>query len=58
MSVAIIANPSAGRGRAQRVIEKIAGVIRERRLDCELITTTGPKHAIELASKQVRTMKS
>lgn len=51
MSVAIIANPSAGRGRAQRVIEKIAGVIRERRLDCELITTTGPKHAIELASK-------
>ncbi|MDI9419168.1 MAG: diacylglycerol kinase family lipid kinase [Bacillota bacterium] len=54
MSVAIIANPSAGRGRGQLVINKIAGVIRERRLDCELITTTGPGHAVESAAKASR----
>lgn len=51
MSIAIIANPNAGRGRGQRVINTITSVISERRLDCELLCTSGPGHAIELAFK-------
>ncbi|HOB09816.1 MAG TPA: diacylglycerol kinase family lipid kinase [Limnochordia bacterium] len=55
MSLAIIANPHAGRGRGQRVINTIAGIISERRLDCELLRTVGPGHAIELALKASQT---
>lgn len=54
MSIAIVANPSAGRGRGRKVAESVANVLRDRNQDFELFLTEGPKHAVELAYQASR----
>lgn len=54
MSIAIIANPSAGRGRGNKVAKTAAQVLREKNQDFELLKTAGPQHAVELAYQASR----
>lgn len=54
MSVAIIANPAAGRGRGQRVAHIVEDILTAKAVDFELIYTKKHRHAIELAEKASR----
>ena len=47
--ILIIANPAAAGGRGQRRLERTLPALRERRLDGEVVHTTRPGHARELA---------
>jgi len=47
MSIAVIANPLAGRGRGERTARLAEQILREKNTDFELIFTDGPGHAIE-----------
>lgn len=49
LSIAIIANPYAGRGRGKRVTTTITNTLREKNIDFELLTTQYRMHAAELA---------
>lgn len=51
MSIAVIANPLAGRGRGERTARLAEQILREKNTDFELIFTDGPGHAIELAQR-------
>ena len=45
----VILNPIAGRGAGERLSSRIAGQLQAHGLDFELLTTTAPGHATELA---------
>ena len=51
MSIAIIANPLAGRGRGQKVARLAKEILTAQKADFELLYTEYPGHAIELAEK-------
>jgi YegS/Rv2252/BmrU family lipid kinase len=45
----IILNPVAGKGRAVKEYPKIDRFLKERKVDYEIVLTTGPGHALEIA---------
>ncbi len=49
MSIAVIANPLAGRGRGEKTARLAEDILRQKNVDFELIFTKNAKHAIELA---------
>src|SRR5690554_2771507 len=51
MSVAIIANPAAGRGRGRRVAHLVEDMLKDKAVDFELLYTTSHRHGIELAQR-------
>ncbi|MCK9526524.1 MAG: diacylglycerol kinase family lipid kinase [Limnochordia bacterium] len=51
MSLAIIANPLAGRGRGQKTVELTKEILTAQKVDYELVCTKYAGHAIELARK-------
>lgn len=51
MSIAIIANPLAGRGRGQNVAHLAKKILTAQKVDYELLYTEFPGHAIELAQE-------
>ena len=51
MSVAIVANPLAGRGRGQKTAQFAKEVLKAHNVDFELMYTEYPGHAIELAHR-------
>lgn len=51
MSIAVIANPLAGRGRGEKTARLAEQILREKNIDFELIFTENAKHAIELANR-------
>lgn len=51
MTIAIIANPHAGRGRGQKIARAAKELLSEKNVDFELIFTEYQGHAIELAKK-------
>ena len=54
MSLAIIANPAAGRGRGQRVAHLVEDMLKDRAVDFEILYTKKHRHGIELAEKASR----
>ncbi len=52
MRVSFIANPTAGRGRTRALVERLAGALPG---DANLLWTSGPRHATELAREAART---
>lgn len=54
MSLAIIANPIAGRGRAAKTAEQISTYLREKNYDFEMFYTSHPGEASELANRATR----
>lgn len=51
MSMAIIANPLAGRGRGKRTAEQVEQILNDRKIDFEIMYTKYHRHGIELAHK-------
>lgn len=51
MSIAIIANPIAGRGRGEKIAHLVEQILAEQNVDFELTFTKYHKHAIELAAE-------
>lgn len=51
MSIAIIANPLAGRGRGRKVAQAVQQLLTEQKVDFEMLFTQHAGHAIELADK-------
>ncbi|NMB38209.1 MAG: diacylglycerol kinase family lipid kinase [Firmicutes bacterium] len=51
MSIAIIANPYAGKGRSKKVAEQVTLKLRDKDVDFEIFFTDYPKQAVELASQ-------
>ena len=51
MSVAIIANPLAGRGRGEKVAQLTKEILTAQKVDFQLLYTQYPGHAIELAQQ-------
>ncbi len=51
MSIAIIANPTAGRGRGERVTSQIMQYLSVKNIDVKIERTTYPQHAIALAKR-------
>ena len=54
MSLAIIANPAAGRGRGRRVAQEVESILKDKDVDFEIFYTEGHRHGIELAEKASR----
>ncbi len=51
MSIAIIANPLAGRGRGQKVAQAVQQLLKEQNVDFEMVFTQYAGHAVELADQ-------
>ena len=51
MSIAIIANPLAGRGRGQKVAQAVQQLLKEQNVDFEMVFTQCAGHAVELADQ-------
>lgn len=51
MSIAVIANPLAGRGRGEKTAYLTERILTEKNIDYELIFTESPGHAIDLARR-------
>lgn len=51
MSVAIVANPCAGRGKGQKTANKIERLLQSKNIDFQMYYTQYPCHAIELAQR-------
>lgn len=49
MSIAIIANPQAGRGRGKKITEQVKTILNKKNVDYQLFLTKMPKEAIELS---------
>ncbi len=54
MTVLIIVNPIAGRGNGKKSIPRIESLLREHRVDFELVCTERPWHAADLAEQAAR----
>jgi len=54
MEIAFIANPTAGRGRARSFVESFSRRAKELDSDIDVMWTTGPGHATELAREAAR----
>lgn len=54
MSIAIVANPLAGRGRGRKVARVVEQLLTEDNVDFEMFFTQHPEHAIELAAQACR----
>ncbi|NLJ79758.1 MAG: diacylglycerol kinase family lipid kinase [Firmicutes bacterium] len=54
MSIAIIVNPLAGRGRGAKTADLAQQILKEQNVDFELTYTKNPEHAVELAAKASR----
>ncbi len=54
MSLAIVANPIAGRGRGQRVAHLVEDILKDKAVDFEILYTNAHRHGIELAEKASR----
>lgn len=54
MSLAIIANPAAGRGRGQRVARLVEDILKDKAVDFEMLYTKRHRHGIELAERASR----
>lgn len=54
MAIRVILNPYAGRWSAQKRIPEVHAALREAGISYALVTTQGPRHAIELATQAVR----
>ena len=50
----LIANPSAGRGRAAQALARIERVLTSRNLSYRIVRTTHPGHATEAARQALR----
>ena len=54
MSIAIIANPLAGRGRGQKVAQAVQELLTNQNIDFEMIFSKYAGHAVELAEQASR----
>lgn len=54
MSIAIIANPHAGKGRGKKVAEQVTSILKDKHVDFEIFFTGYPKQAVELAAQATK----
>ncbi|MFZ5877981.1 MAG: diacylglycerol/lipid kinase family protein [Chloroflexota bacterium] len=57
MKYLIIVNPTSGRGYAEKMVPQIESLMRQHNLEFDLVRTTGPWHAADLAEQAARAGK-